>query len=234
MACAARGAWPLVGFFRHRERARAAVRRCGAGQVVRADLFCNDFGIGSELPDVDALVHCAGMITDQRNLLGSSDEELWRLLTVNAIGPLRLTRELLLRTDSLRHIVFMLSTAIACRGSGAYAVSKTAALAMAKLLAKELGARGVRVDAVVPGWTDTEMARFAARSMGHDLDHIRRKHPGREILRPEQLADLCADLLLGNNVPAAPQLILWDKRLGDKPIWRDLETVLPFDEVPSR
>ncbi len=229
VACAKRGGWPVIGYYRHADRARDVLGRCGAGEVLRLDLAREDCGIDGDCPSVDAVVHCAGAITRQRKLLESSDAEILHLFTMNALGPLRLTRKFVQDGTALRHVVFVLSTAIACRGAGPYAVSKTSALAIAKLLSTELAPRGVRVDALVPGWTNTEMARFAAESMGRKLDDICRQHPGGSILEPAQVGELCATLLLGGELPPEPQLILWDTRLSPAPLWRSFNTVLAFD-----
>jgi NAD(P)-dependent dehydrogenase (short-subunit alcohol dehydrogenase family) len=231
VACAKRGAWPLIGYCAREDRARQALELCGAGELVRLDLMREDCGIDGLCPRADAVVHCAGAITRQRRLMESTDEEVLHLFTMNALGPLRLTRRLLQGNPSLRHAIFVLSTAIACRGSGPYAVSKTAGLAIAKLLSVELEACGVRVDALVPGWTNTEMARFAAQSMGKSIEDVQRQHPSARILQPEEVGELCARLLLDEDLPREPQLVLWDTRLSPGPIWRGLRTVLAFDTL---
>jgi NAD(P)-dependent dehydrogenase (short-subunit alcohol dehydrogenase family) len=233
-AVARRGHSPLVAYCRSEGRARRVVEACGGGEVLQLDLGRNDLGVHGDLPQVEAVVHCAGKITSQRRLIETPDEELAQLLAVNALGPLRLTRELLRRGQGLRHVLFVLSTAIACRGAGAYAVSKTAALAVAKLLAVELKPAGVAVDVIVPGWTNTGMADFAAGATGRTLDDVRREHPGGKILRPEEIAALACEILWGVSRPASPQFVWWDRRRCHEPVWCELDSVMTYDEAMTQ
>jgi 3-oxoacyl-[acyl-carrier protein] reductase len=230
-ACARRGAWPLVGFCGNEQGARQTVADCGRGETFSLDLRLDDFGRGGDLPQVDAVVHAAGAISERRTLLGSGDAEMLQLLAINAIGPLRLTRALLAAGSPLTQILFVLSTAVACRGSGPYAVSKVAALAIAKLLAGELERSGARVHAVVPGWTETAMAGSAAEASGRDLDAIRALHPQGRILHPDEIGLLCARLLFEPPLCDASQVALWDRRIAPDPIWRGMDEVLAFDRV---
>ncbi len=232
MACASRGAWPIVGYFHHESRARDVVRVCGAGGTIRIDLTRDDLGLSGRLPEADVVVHCAGMITPQRSLVQSTPVELIRLLEANALGPLRLTQMLLADSPGLRHVVFVLSTAVACRGTGPYALSKVTGLAISRLLATELGPRGVRVDAIVPGWTETEMASAAAKASGRCLDEIRSGHFDDRILRPDEIGELCAELLF--DTPARPggHLLVWDRRDSRDPAWLGLDTT--FSLEPAR
>jgi len=228
-ACAARGAWPIVGYFHHESRARDAVRTCGAGGTIRIDLTRDDFGLSDPLPETDVVVHCAGMITPQHSLVQSTPTELAHLLQVNALGPLRLTQTLLAESPGLRHVVFVLSTAVACRGTGPYALSKTTGLAVSRLLATELAPRGIRVDAIVPGWTETEMASAAAKSSGRCLDEIRSGHLDDRILRPDEIGELCAELLFDTSARPGGHLLVWDRRDSRDPAWLGLDSTFSLD-----
>jgi NAD(P)-dependent dehydrogenase (short-subunit alcohol dehydrogenase family) len=228
-ACAARGAWPIVAYRGNEARAQRTVQLCGAGETLRIDLEQDELGLVDRLPAADAVVHCAGMYSPQSNLLEAGPSELARLLAVNALGPLRLTKALLNRSPGLRQVVFVLSTAVACRGTGPYALSKTAGMAVARLLANELAPRGVRVDAIVPGWTDTDMASAAAKSSGRDLDRIRSGHIDGQILQPQEIGDLCAELLFEAPARDGGHLVVWDRRDSRDPAWLGLDAVFSLD-----
>ncbi len=97
-ACAQRGAWPLVGYCHRPEAAEQVVRSLERGETRRIDLTAPDFDDLS-VPDVDMLIHCGGCITAQRRLIDSPPHEVDHLLAVNALGPLRLSRTLLQRSN---------------------------------------------------------------------------------------------------------------------------------------
>lgn len=217
-ACAQRGGWPIVGYFRQQARASQAVRGCGRGEIWQADLK----GHFSQVPAADALVHCAAAFSPARSLIDAADETLADLLTVNLLGPLRLTRAAA-AGGALTRVVFILSSASFCRGTGPYALSKAAELALCRLLSNELAPRGVRVDAIVPGWTDTAMAAQAARASGRSVADIAQEHPGGSVLKSDEIGQLCASLLYDH--PDAPpgKLIVWDRRDSEEPVWHALE-----------
>lgn len=79
-------------------------------------------------------------------------------------------------------------------GYCAYSASKAAVNALTKSLATELGPRGVRVNAVAPGWVVTDMTEKALEEMGGMPEPI----PLGRVARPEDVAGpvvfLCSDL----------------------------------------
>ena len=72
-------------------------------------------------------------------------------------------------------------------GNVAYGCSKAALIAATKTLAAELGPSGVRVNAVAPGLTDTDMADLMENEAGEAM--VRASAMGR-ICRPEEVAEV--------------------------------------------
>ena len=168
-ACAARGAWPVAGYCNNRAGAAETIRQCGAGEILHLDLTRDDLGSTDGLPRVDRLLHCAGVLSSQRSLLATPAEELQTLFAAHVVGPLKLTQQLLASGSPLKHVLFVLSSAAGCRGSGPYALSKAAALAACKLLAGELAPRGIQLTAFAPGgptrrWPQPPLAVRSATS----------------------------------------------------------------------
>lgn len=76
---------------------------------------------------------------------------------------------------------------------GVYSFSKAAILSMSEGFARELGPLGIRVNAVLPGLTDT---KFASTLTGNDalMRHLRRQIPLGRAAQPEEIAPTIAFL----------------------------------------
>lgn len=229
IACADRNAWPIVGYHRNATRAAEVVARCRQGEAWQIDLCA----LPGDVPAVEAVVHCAAAFAPERSLLDVFEEQLEELLAVNLLGPLRLTRAVATSSNTLKRIVFILSSAAFCRGSGPYALSKAAELALCRLLANELAPRGVRVDALVPGWTATPMAEQAAQATGRSLSEIAERHPDGVLLAPQDMGELCATLLFDHSDALPGNLIVWDLRDGPEAVWREFNAINADSELAS-
>ena len=108
---------------------------------------------------LDILVNNAGVWEEDR--AGEGGLDVWdRALSVNLRGAFLVTDAAvphLAKTSG--SIVFVSSTAgqRGEAGHSAYAATKGGLISYTKSLAAELGPRGIRVNAVAPGWVDTDM-----------------------------------------------------------------------------
>lgn len=115
-----------------------------------------------EFGRIDILVNNAGLSRDM--LLPRMKEEDWNLvLSVNLTGAFNLTKAVsrtMLKQRSGR-IINMTSVigAMGNPGQAAYAAAKAGLIGFTKTLAKELASRGITVNAVAPGFIDTDMTR---------------------------------------------------------------------------
>ena len=76
-------------------------------------------------------------------------------------------------------------------GATAYACTKAAQVAMAKMLALELAPYRIRVNAVCPGWIDTRIGdNMEVRGIETRIDDIQVPLTGNQPGRPEQVAEL--------------------------------------------
>lgn len=109
--------------------------------------------------DIDALVNAAGII----RIIPVSDitDEVWDpILAVNVKATFYLARDFGMKMPPGSGIVNLSSVAGKASASTdtlCYGTSKAAVLAITRALAYYLGPRGVRVNAVLPGITDTPM-----------------------------------------------------------------------------
>ena len=120
---------------------------------------------------LDIFVGNAGIWPPADVPLEEMSRDQWRrTLRVNLDSVLHTTREALRRTNDGGRVILVSSTA-AQRGEAYhadYAASKGALLSLVKGLCVEVGARGITVNAVAPGWIDTEMSAEALTGAGRE------------------------------------------------------------------
>lgn len=127
-------------------------------------------------------------------------EEMWdKTMQVNLRGTWTLCQAAVpgMKQQRFGRIVIVSSTA-GQRGEANYsnyAASKGAQIAFTKSLASELGQFGINVNAVAPGWVDTDMTTAALA--GEDREAIARSIPVGAIATPDDIAKpiifLCSD-----------------------------------------
>jgi 3-oxoacyl-[acyl-carrier protein] reductase len=111
---------------------------------------------------VEVLVANAG-ITRDGLLMRMDDADLTSVVDTNLLGPARAARRALkgmLRNKGGR--IILIASAVALRGEAGqsnYAASKAGLIGLARSLAREYGSRGITVNVVAPGLTDTDMVR---------------------------------------------------------------------------
>lgn len=131
-----------------------------------------------------------------------TDETSWnRMMAVNVNGPYLCTRQAI--PDMLKagfgRVVNIASTA-GLRGAPyicAYATSKHAVIGLTRSLAIEYAARNITVNAVCPGFVDTDIVKSAianivsktGRSESEALEAIVAGNPQRRLIQPREVAD---------------------------------------------
>jgi len=152
------------------------------------------------LDPVDILVNNAGQVESQPFARTSLDT--WnRLLQVNLTGTFLCTQQVLpgMLARGFGRIVNIASTA-ALTGYpyvAAYCAAKHGVLGLTRALALEVARQGVTVNAVCPGYTDTDLVSRAAeriaaktgRSPGEARDALAAANPQGRLVRPDEVAD---------------------------------------------
>lgn len=156
--------------------------------------------VDREFEGLDIFVANAGIWTPDHLPITELEEDEWRrTMEINVTAVYRTVRAAVDRMSEPGRIVIVSSTAgqRGEAGHSQYAASKGALISFVKSLAVELGPRGVTVNAVAPGWVDTDMAAPALESPA-ERDRVLTEIPLGRLARPEDVAGpivfLCSEL----------------------------------------
>lgn len=188
------------------EAAEAVRRAGGTAETHRVDVTDRPglAAIAKGLGPVDALVAAAG-ISGMTPLAGDSDGFFDEILAADLTGPWNTVRAFRPRMSPGGRIVLVSSVLgrFGVPGYGAYCAAKHGLLGLTKALALELIDQGIVVNAVAPGWVDTDMAqtgiRQIARATGQSEGAFRAKAeaavPVKRFFQAEEIAHGVAWLL---------------------------------------
>jgi NAD(P)-dependent dehydrogenase (short-subunit alcohol dehydrogenase family) len=147
----------------------------------RVDVLVNNAGISSIVPAEQTTLH-----------------DWNRILAVNLTGPFLMSREF--GKEMLRQgggsIVNISSVAglLGVSDRAAYNASKHGLIGLTRTLAAEWGGRGVRVNAICPGWVKTEMDQEDQASGGYIDADIEGRTPMARFATPQDIAQAVAFL----------------------------------------
>lgn len=199
---------------------------CDAGASVvvtarnrkRAEAFASDLGLHhrgialdltdassaaealADLGPVDILINNAGA-AESAPFMKSDLSLFHRMLSVNLLGTVAVTQAVLPGMTERRagRIITIASTAglVGYAYVGAYVAAKHAVIGLTRSLALELAGKGVTVNAVCPGYTDTDLVSDAAslisaktgRSPEEAKAEMAKVNPQGRLVDPKEVAD---------------------------------------------
>jgi 3-oxoacyl-[acyl-carrier protein] reductase len=128
--------------------------------------------ISDEHLDIDILVNNAGFTRD--NLILRMSEDEWNdVMNVHLNGMFRITKRLLKPMLKKRwgRIINLSSTSavLGNKGQANYAAAKAGIEAFSRSLASEVGSRGITVNAVAPGFINTDMTQLNSGVVEEEL-----------------------------------------------------------------
>lgn len=172
--------------------------RSDASNFTEAEKLINtvitDFG------SLDILVNNAGITMD--NLLLRLNEEAWdKVINVNLKSCFNtvkaVTKQMMKQKGGS---IINMTSVVGLKGNAGqanYAASKAGIIGFTKSVALELGSRGIRANAIAPGFIETEMtAKLDEKTVQSWRDAIPLKRGG----KPEDVADAC--IFLGSDMSA--------------------------------
>ncbi len=110
---------------------------------------------------IDCIINCAGIALKQKLFIDVTSEEIDRILNVNLRGNMLACREGLKHLTSQKHGSIVNVSSILGETGGSfesvYSTSKGGIIALTKSLAVEFAPFGIRINAVAPGFVETNM-----------------------------------------------------------------------------
>lgn len=136
------------------------------------------------------LVNCAG-IHLKKPLTETTDAELLNVLNVHLVGAYALTRAVIpvMKQQGGGSILFITSMA-AMFGIplvSAYAAAKSSLMGVVRTLAAEVSADGIRVNAIAPGWIESDMTEEVMKDDPERLARILQRTPMGRFGTPEDI-----------------------------------------------
>lgn len=158
--------------------------------------------VESQFTKIDVLANCAGISTS-RLILDIEEEEWDRVFNVNLKSVYLLSKGVaknMIKNEVKNGKIVSISSQaskIGELGNGAYCTSKAGVNSLTQVLALELAEYGIAVNAVCPGFVDTEMLRevFQKRSAIEGKapeeyeELLTSQVPMRRLAKPEEIAD---------------------------------------------
>jgi 3-oxoacyl-[acyl-carrier protein] reductase len=193
----AEGASVFFTYHRHEKEAEETAREYGAEKILcsQTDHACIDTStehVVAQAGKIDVMVNNAGITADQFVMMMPGEE--WdKVLATNLTGAFRwskaVCRPMLNSGSGVIINICSVSGLVGIGGQTNYAASKGALLSLTRSLAAELGAKGIRVNAVVPGFIDTDMtAKMPRQIKRQNMERIVMKRFG----KPDEVAEVVA------------------------------------------
>ena len=188
------------------DAAGAAIRDRGAEPVLLQVDVTDEISVAAGFaqlrqtsPGIDVLVNNAGVGGGLP--IDEADSAGWRrILDTNVWGTFLVTRAAVPMLGDGGRIVNMSSVLgrFGVPGYTAYCASKHAVIGFTRALSLELAARGITVNAICPGWVDTDMAaqgmQLGANAMGITFEAFKQQAMDRvpigRMIQPEEVAQL--------------------------------------------
>jgi 3-oxoacyl-[acyl-carrier protein] reductase len=169
--------------------------------------------VQAEMGGIEILVNNAGITQDQL-LLRMTEDDFDRVIDVNLKGSwnfLKSAARSLMKTGGRAINVSSVVGVIGNAGQANYAASKAGVIGLTRSVAKELAGRGVCVNAVAPGFIDTDMT---ADISGAAAEQLQASIPLGRVGSPEEVAEAVAWLAGPGGAYVTGQTIIVDGGLS--------------------
>lgn len=145
----------------------AKAYQSNAGNFAACEIFVND--VLKEFGTIDICVNNAGISKDNL-LLRMSPEQFEEVIQVNLNSVFYMTKQVIKPMMKARSgAIINMSSIIGEMGNAgqsSYAASKAGVIGFTKSVAKELGSRNIRCNAIAPGFVETDMTSYLKEGEG--------------------------------------------------------------------
>ncbi|MBC7890420.1 MAG: 3-oxoacyl-[acyl-carrier-protein] reductase [Ferruginibacter sp.] len=148
---------------------KAKAFQTNAGDYAACEIFVND--VLKEFGQIDVCVNNAGISKD--NLLLRMTPEQWdEVMQTNLKSVFNMTKQVIrpmmkAKTGSIINMSSVIGE-MGNAGQSSYAASKAGVIGFTKSIAKELGSRNIRCNAIAPGFIETDMTGYLKDGEGAD------------------------------------------------------------------
>lgn len=204
-------------YFSSEERAKAQEEKL-IGLGVKAKAYKSDAGdyaaaeqlaadVIKDFGTIDICVNNAGISRD--NLLLRLTPEQWdEVMQANLKSVYNLTRQVIKPMMKARSgSIINLSSIVGVKGNpgqSSYAASKAGIIGFTKSIAQEIGSRNIRVNAIAPGFIETDMTHYLQDGGGEKWFE---KIPMQRFGKPEEIANVALFLASGLSTYVTGQVI---------------------------
>jgi 3-oxoacyl-[acyl-carrier protein] reductase len=168
---------------------KAKAFQSNAGNFAACELFVND--VLKEFGTIDICVNNAGISKDNL-LLRMTPEQFEDVINVNLNSVFYMTKQVIktmmkARSGSIINMSSVIGE-MGNAGQSSYAASKAGVIGFTKSVAKELGSRNIRCNAIAPGFVETDMTNYL--QVGDAADKYKAGIPLGRFASAQDIADV--------------------------------------------
>lgn len=175
-----------------KEGGKASLYQCSVGDFEACANMIKD--VVKEYGRIDILVNNAG-ITRDNLVMKMKEEDFDAVIETNLKGTFNtirhISRQMLKQRSGKIINISSVSGILGNAGQANYAASKAGVIGLTKTMARELASRGITVNAVAPGFVDTEMTEVLSEEV---KETACRQIPLGKFGKPEDIANMVAFL----------------------------------------